>query len=129
MTIVDGVLAGERNGPMHQSPKEAKVLLAGFNPLVVDTVSAYLMGFNPYKIPQLSYAYKPHHFPLAPCKIQKIVIIEDGAAIPFNKWKPKNELAFQPPATWRGHIERKEIRAILEEQDPSPVEFADEGGE
>src|SRR5437773_1657581 len=41
--IVDGILAGERNGPMEQTPVRTGVILAGLNPVPIDYVAARIM--------------------------------------------------------------------------------------
>ena len=128
ITIIDGIVGGEGNGPMHQSPKEAKVIFAGFSPLIVDTVATRFMGFNYHKIPQLRYGFKSHTYPLAPCPPRKISVVDQNRVIPFERWNPSPLLAFHPPITWRGHIELQEAAAVLTTQ-PYIPEFADEGGE
>lgn len=44
LTIVDGIVAMEGNGPNSGTPRQLGVLLAGDNPVAVDTVAAQLAG-------------------------------------------------------------------------------------
>lgn len=44
LTIVDGIVAMEGNGPNSGRPRQLGLLLAGENPVAVDTVAAYLAG-------------------------------------------------------------------------------------
>ena len=44
LTIVDGIVAMEGNGPNSGTPRQMGLLLAGENPVAVDTVAAYLAG-------------------------------------------------------------------------------------
>ena len=37
-SVVDGIVAGEGNGPLDPTPKRALVVLAGGNPVAVDAV-------------------------------------------------------------------------------------------
>lgn len=53
VSIVDGIIGGEGDGPLKPMPKTCGVLLAGLHPIAVDLVSARLMGFDPLKITQL----------------------------------------------------------------------------
>ena len=53
LSIVDGIVGGEGDGPLRPTPKTCGVLLAGFHPIAVDLVGARLMGFDPLKITQL----------------------------------------------------------------------------
>ena len=55
ITIVDGVIAGEGNGPLQSLPVEAGLVLAGHDPFQVDMVMARLMGFDYRKIPALRH--------------------------------------------------------------------------
>lgn len=48
--VVDGILAMEGNGPINGTPVHAGVVLAGFDPVAVDTVAATLMGFDAHDI-------------------------------------------------------------------------------
>jgi uncharacterized protein (DUF362 family) len=54
--IIDGIVAGEGNGPVTPSAKAAGILIAGFNPAPVDQAMARLMGYDPRKIGTLTYA-------------------------------------------------------------------------
>lgn len=54
-TIIDGILAGEGQGPFCPTSKQANVLLGGKNLLIADIVAVRLMGLNPYKIKYLNY--------------------------------------------------------------------------
>ncbi|MCH7839427.1 MAG: DUF362 domain-containing protein [Planctomycetes bacterium] len=56
LNLVDGIVAGEGNGPMDATPKEAGAIVAGFNPVAVELVCARLMGFDYLKIPMLCNA-------------------------------------------------------------------------
>lgn len=52
-TIIDGIIAGECEGPMNPDVKPAGVLVAGFDIAYTDMVTARIMGFDPMKIPVL----------------------------------------------------------------------------
>src|SRR5439155_6247478 len=65
LSIVDGVLAGEGNGPMAPDPKPAGLLAAGFNPAAVDWVCARLMGFDPDRIPHIRESFRQEELPVA----------------------------------------------------------------
>src|SRR5690606_12091736 len=63
-SLVDGVIAGEGNGPLDPTPKPVGVIVAGFNPVAVDMTCARLMGFDYRKIPLLRRAIEEHALPL-----------------------------------------------------------------
>lgn len=51
ITIVDGIVAGEGEGPLSPTPRELGVIVGGENPAYVDAVLAKLMGYNISRIP------------------------------------------------------------------------------
>ena len=105
--IVDGILAGEGNGPLAPDPKKSNLIIAGFNPVAIDCVCAKLMGFNYLKIPMLFHAFDKVKHPLVNFDYKDIEIISDRAE--FNgkliNINPKHTLYFKPPLGWIGHIE------------------------
>jgi len=54
-SVVDGIIAGEGQGPFCPHSKQANTLIAGNNLLVVDIVSTRLMGLEPTKIRYLNW--------------------------------------------------------------------------
>lgn len=50
LAVIDGYEAMEGDGPAWGTPFEAKVALAGTDPLAADTVATRIMGFDPEKI-------------------------------------------------------------------------------
>jgi uncharacterized protein (DUF362 family) len=51
ITIVDGIVAGEGEGPLGATPVNAGVLIGGCDPSLVDVVATETMGFDPARIP------------------------------------------------------------------------------
>ena len=87
--VVDGILAGEGNGPTNNDPVDARVVFAGSDVMAVDTIAAYFMGFNPQKLPHLKLAaenglgeYRMEHIRVAGANIDEIRIDFDS---PFPK--------------------------------------------
>lgn len=58
LSIVDGVVGMEGNGPRNGKPIHAGILLAGENCFAVDIVMAEVMGFNPEDLPVADLALK-----------------------------------------------------------------------
>lgn len=56
LTLIDGFLAAEGQGPTYGSPVGMNVILAGRDVVAVDAVCAYIMGFNPSAIPTIRFA-------------------------------------------------------------------------
>jgi uncharacterized protein (DUF362 family)/NAD-dependent dihydropyrimidine dehydrogenase PreA subunit len=56
LSIVDGVVGMEGNGPRNGKPVKAGVILAGSNCFAVDIIMTELMGFNPERLPLTALA-------------------------------------------------------------------------
>ena len=56
ISIVDGIIAGEGEGPLSPSPNPAGVLVVGENPAYVDAVLAQLIGYNISRVPTVYQA-------------------------------------------------------------------------
>lgn len=54
-TVIDGIVAGEGQGPFCPTSKNANTLIVGEDLLATDVVAARYMGFNPEKISYLKY--------------------------------------------------------------------------
>ncbi len=57
LIIVDGVTAMEGNGPVIGTPRRLGVVVAGFNPVSVDSVCSRMMGFDPAEIGHMARAH------------------------------------------------------------------------
>ncbi len=107
LAVVDGIIAGEGNGPMAPDKANAEVLIAGFNPLSVDCVAAKIMGYNYNRIHYLREAFNLRDYLLADFTYRDIRV--------FSDWEPWNTflkdisyesiLRFKPPIGWAEHIE------------------------
>lgn len=51
LNIVDGIIAGEGQGPLEPTPKNLGFLIAGENPAQVDSVIAKIIGYTLKKVP------------------------------------------------------------------------------
>lgn len=105
--IVDGVIAGQGEGPMSPSPFQSNVIIAGINPLAVDCVCTKLMGFDYKKIPSIANAFNLNEFPLVKFSYNDIEVASDIDK--FNKKLVEIECGdvfhFVPSVGWTGHIE------------------------
>jgi uncharacterized protein (DUF362 family) len=78
--FVDGIVAGEGNGPLDAEPNPSRLLVAGASPLVVDAVSAAIAGLDPHSLPLIENGFSSP-FGLTPCNPDgvRIRIHPDGA--------------------------------------------------
>jgi len=56
LCVMDGSPGLEGHGPIHGTPRDIGLVLFGNDPVATDSVSAYLMGFSPYRITHLRLA-------------------------------------------------------------------------
>lgn len=103
ITIVDGVIAGEGQGPLCPSPKPAGVLIAGENPASIDAVVARLMGYNLARVPLVYHAltHRNSQFAVPDMLDPDVVrVSNDGAAQRPTSDEIPN-LNFRKPKYWR----------------------------
>lgn len=89
-TVVDGIVAGEGEGPLAASPKHCGVLIGGENLVAVDTVACEVMGIDPLAIRYLSGAEHLARFALT--NGERIERIRVGGTMP--------RFSFQLPQGW-----------------------------
>ncbi len=70
LTVIDGFYGREGNGFEIGETKDMRIAISGRNTVAVDTISAYLMGFNPKSLYYLTLAQK---LKLGPSQVSKIV--------------------------------------------------------
>lgn len=116
--MVDGILAGQARGPLNPDPVPAGVVIFGVHPPSVDAACAYLMGFDPEKIPIVSRAFHCREFPIADHSWREVVMRSNRDA-----WNGRlceisatDTLHFEPHFGWKGHIEQPSEAASAVEQ-------------
>lgn len=89
LTVVDGIVAGEGEGPLGATPVPAGLLCGGFDPGLVDAIAARVMGFDPERMPMIREALGGALLPGA--LLSEVEHVMDGPAPP----RP-----FKPPRSW-----------------------------
>lgn len=74
LCIVDGVIAGEGEGPLANTPKKAGVVMGGTNPVMVDYAAARVMKFDYRMLLMIRRAFEPHKFALIYKKPEEVQI-------------------------------------------------------
>ncbi|HZO90067.1 MAG TPA: DUF362 domain-containing protein [Chthonomonadaceae bacterium] len=107
--LVDGIVAGEGRGPMNPDPVPAGLILFGLNCPSVDAACAWLMGFDPDRIPIVRQAFRCRHFPLAEWDWRDVRLVSNRPE--WNRPLPEipdaSTLHFKPHFGWVGHVERR----------------------
>jgi uncharacterized protein (DUF362 family) len=114
IVLVDGIIAGQGSGPLNPDPVPAGVLLFGQHAPSVDAACAYLMGFNPERIPIVRQAFRCQHYPLAqaergePGDWRDVVLASDRPDWngPLQGLPREAVYHFEPHFGWKGHIEQ-----------------------
>lgn len=105
--FIDGIIGGEKDGPISPDPVPAGVLLAGHNSVSLDTVGSTLMGFDVEKIPMIRNAINANGsvMPLFKGRKEEIRIIENKGVFDLEEYKKIRNLGFEPHPNWKGHVE------------------------
>ena len=103
LTLVDGFLAGEGEGPLEPTPRVCGLLIAGYAPAIIDSVCARMMGFDPTKIPLIRQALTADWLTPPGQHIQ--ILTNEHRWSNSLTWKRKDSLAFIPSRGWLGYIE------------------------
>ena len=106
LSIVDGIVAGEGEGPLKNTAKHCGLIICGEDSVAVDVVCARLMGFDENKIPQLSNSYRLKNYPITNYdgNFTSIQWLKNEALEQFlSKYQ---SFKFKPAAGWIGKIER-----------------------
>ncbi len=106
-SVVDGIVGMEGNGPVAGTRREAGMLVAGSNPVAVDTVCARVMGFDPSRLAIVRHAYDAHAFPLIRGGESEIVPRSNVESWnrPLAAWRAADSLHFRPHFGWVDAIE------------------------
>ncbi|HWS87100.1 MAG TPA: DUF362 domain-containing protein [Pyrinomonadaceae bacterium] len=105
-SVIDGIVGGEKEGPLAPTAKSCGVILAGFNPLAVDAVASRLMGLDPLKIKMLAEGLQRDWLKLWEGGLTDIPVRSNFA--PFRSVMSNASdpfLNFQLAKGWRGHVE------------------------
>lgn len=105
LSIIDGITAGEANGPLTPTPIQVGALLFGTNPLSVDLTAIKLMGFDYNKI-------RLYRNIIADSEFRALLDFDPESGIPINvNGNECNEIPqdivhqMTPHDGWLGHIE------------------------
>jgi len=111
--LVDGLIAGEGQGPLNPDPVEAGVILFGVNVPSVDAAAAYVMGFDPARLPIVRQAFRCRPYTLADWDWPDVEVVSN-----WPEWNgrlgsilDRRTFQFRPPFGWAGHIERAHNRS------------------
>lgn len=100
-SLIDGIVGGDREGPLIPREQPAGVLVAGEDFLAVDWVATRLMGFNPQRLRWVEWL-KTHGFA---DHFSKIDLITEEPEWQDLLIRPGRYLGFDPHPGWKGYLE------------------------
>ncbi len=101
-SVIDGIIGGERDGPLNPNPRNEGVILIGNNLLLTDLVATKIMGFDYMKIPSLKNALSLKNYDfINKNDIDRISIISNNEQLDNINYNSLNlSLNFIPPTGW-----------------------------
>ena len=106
LTVVDGIVGGEGNGPMSPDPVPSGIVLAGVHPVAVDMVAATLMGFDWHKIRMLTGSFRMSALNFVGFAPDDVRVVSNRAEWCGPVDAMKDVMCFRPHFGWVGAIER-----------------------
>lgn len=107
LSVVDGIVGGEGNGPHAADPKPCGVVIAGTHPVAVDCVAATLMGFDWKKLPVLRNAFSMQSLRFVPFSPEQVHVASYNADWSGGLDEMTHTFAFRPHFGWAGAIEAR----------------------
>jgi uncharacterized protein (DUF362 family) len=105
LSLVDGIVAGEGEGPLDPRPANAGALIFGEDVACVDRIASRLMGFDPCRIPLVREAFAADDRPISDCREgDEITCWLNGEQVPEGEIAPAVGRPFLPPSGWRDHL-------------------------
>ncbi len=109
LCIIDGVIAGEGNGPLSPVAASAGALIFGDNAVAVDEAACRVMGFDPQCIPMVREAIASRFmFPLHAESDDSGKVMFNNEEIELNEMPMALGRPFKPSRGWRGYTGGKE---------------------
>ncbi|MFQ5607159.1 MAG: DUF362 domain-containing protein [Candidatus Zixiibacteriota bacterium] len=109
-SIIDGILAGEGDGPLDPDPRQTGLVVAGFSPTPVDLVATLLMGFDYRRLRLYDYIVGARErvaaVPYAVRDPERISVGVNSQTVPYARLLEElKPFGFRAHYGWRGKIE------------------------
>ena len=107
LAVVDAIIAGEGNGPMAPDPKHCGMILAGTNPLAVDSACCAMMGFDWRKLKMIVGAFNVDRKPIARFQHDEVQVISNdpNRSKALKDFTREDGFSFKPHFGWVGAVE------------------------
>jgi hypothetical protein len=101
---------------MRPDPVHTRFVAFGINPAVVDAAGAWLMGFDPDRIPIIRQAFLCRHYSIADGTWRDVQAVSNKPEWngPLEHIPPEACFRFKPALGWKNYIERSAEHACEE---------------
>ena len=111
LSLLDGIVAGEGEGPLAPDDRPLGVVLASLDPVALDLAAIELMGFDSALVPKVTEAMRDEVLRVTAVRTpEDVLVVEAISADTPPRETPLSELAaatpFRPHSGWRGHLEK-----------------------
>lgn len=108
--VLDGVVAGEGEGPLAPRDRPLGVVLASLDPVALDLAGVRLMGFDEARIPKIREAMRAERYRFSAVRtsadVEIVEVDSGGGQRRLRLDEVRCEAPFLAHPAWRGHIER-----------------------
>ncbi len=106
LAFVDGIIAGEDEGPLMPVPRRTGTILFGSDICAVDAACALVMGYAPQDIPLVDRSFSSFAFPITSDPLSALQLSLNGQVVTWMDVHQQFAPAFVTPKGWRGKFER-----------------------
>lgn len=107
ISIIDGIVGGDGDGPIDVDPVPSGVLLFGTDPVCVDSVAVAIMGLDPEKLAVVRGGFRLESFKITDDSFDTIEVVSNNKSWcrAYREIDHSTVLHFRPHFGWRGNIE------------------------
>jgi uncharacterized protein (DUF362 family) len=105
LVFVDGVVAGEGEGPLHPTPRALGWLSFATDPFASDWVSTHAMGFDPSRVAVVREAANLSQYPLTTLRPDDVSVVLDGERVALSNIAAMFGRSLLEPRGWKGNLE------------------------
>ena len=102
VAMVDGIIAGEGEGPLRPTPRRTGLVGFGDDICAVDAACALLMGYDPSIIPLIRNSLGSMSLPLSDQTLDQLTLTLNAGLISPSDLVSRFSPAFKAPKGWRG---------------------------
>ncbi len=111
VAIIDGLVAGEGEGPLRPTARREGVLIAGTDPVAADVLAALAMGWEPSALPLLHRAVALQRYPICDVdELGSVSLLVEGQRHDVDDCPPLTDRPFVPPKGWGTAEEQVVVR-------------------